>query len=582
MAASAGTDRTEQGATPETSNIPGGDTVAQRRVVSALARVLGGRGSGPAKLIETHISYVLLTGSHAYKIKKAVDLGFLDFRTLASRRHYCEEELRLNRRLAPAIYLDVVAIGGTAEAPVPGGQGKPIEYTVRMREFPQTALASRALARRELTGTHVSALAAVVAEFHRVAARAPVHGHLGAPKVVYGFAQQNFAQLQPLVSEPAARTDLGTLAAWTRAQYVALLPALEARRDDGQVRECHGDLHLGNIALIDDAPVVFDCIEFNDDMRWIDVMSEVAFTVMDLADRGSPGLAHRFLDAYLEITGDYGGLVVLPFYLVYRAMIRAKIAQMRRTQCPPGPQAHALEAEYATYVRLALGYARPARPGVVLMHGLSGSGKTVVSQALLEAGGAVRVRTDVERKRLAGRGPTARGGDALDADLYAPAVTKATYARALELAQEITAAGRVALIDGTFLMRWQRQMFRDWAATQQLPLVIVACRAPEAVLRERVARRSVAGHDASDAGVEVLARQLASAKPLAASEATLTVDADTDARIDAAWGARLWRAVATKLAAAGTAPATATVSAAKARGTAPAANNGVPDTKAVQ
>ncbi|MET0441803.1 MAG: AAA family ATPase [Casimicrobiaceae bacterium] len=497
-----------------------------------------------ARVIETHISYVLLTGRYAYKIKKAVYLGFLDFRTLAARHFYCDEELRLNRRLAPDLYLDVIALTGSIDAPVFGGSGPVIEYAVRMSEFPQAALASHALARGELSAGQVTALAGEVAAFHRTAARAPVHGHLGAPDVILGIALQNFAQLRPLLRAEADLEDLDALEAWTRAQHAACAFAMAQRRDYGFIRECHGDLHLGNIAVLDGKPVIFDCIEFNDEMRWIDVMSEVAFTTMDLRDRGRPDLAHRFLDAYLEITGDFAGLGVLRFYLAYRAMVRAKIARLRAHQCTPGDAADALIAEYGGYVRLAKALAQAPRAVIVLTHGLSGSGKTTVAQALVEAGGAVRIRTDVERKRLHGLDSTDRASVAnLDTGLYAPEATQATYRRALALAQEATGAGYVAIVDGAFLKRWQRRLFQELAANTGVALVILDCTARESVLRERIARRHSAGNDASDADLAVLDHQLRMQDPLAPDETDDAIVVDTESCVDAAYTAALWQSV---------------------------------------
>jgi aminoglycoside phosphotransferase family enzyme/predicted kinase len=521
------------------------DALAQARLVAALCAAATAQAGGTqARVIETHISYVLLTGRYAYKIKKAVCLGFLDFRTLAARHFYCDEELRLNRRLAPDLYLDVIALTGSIDAPVFGGSGPVIEYAVRMSEFPQAALASHALARGELSAGQVTALAGEVATFHRTAARAPVHGHLGAPDVILGIALQNFAQLRPLLRAEADLSDLDALEAWTREQHAACAYAMAQRRDYGFIRECHGDLHLGNIAVLDGKAVIFDCIEFNDEMRWIDVMSEVAFTTMDLRDRGRPDLAHRFLDAYLEITGDFAGLGVLRFYLVYRAMVRAKIARLRAAQCEPGGAADALIEEYGGYVRLAKEHARTPRAAILLTHGLSGSGKTTVAQALLEAAGAVRIRTDVERKRLHGLDPGDRGSDAgLDAGLYAPAATQATYRRSLALAQEATGAGYVAIVDGAFLKRWQRRLFQELAARNGVALVMLACTAPESVLRERIARRHSEGDDASDADLAVLDHQLRTQEPLAPDEMDDAIIVDTEARVDAAFAAALWQTV---------------------------------------
>ena len=260
----------------------------QAKLVSALRDAISGVGGRHAFLIETHISYVLLTGQFAYKIKKAVELGFLDFRSLAARRLDCEEELRLNRRLAPKLYLDVVEIKGSVEAPALGGAGPVIEYAVKMREFSQEALASRMLARGELSAAHIDALAAKVAAFHQSACVAAIGGPLGTPENVLSTALQNFVQIRPLLDTHAEVADLDALAAWTQHQHAACAASMVQRRGEDFVRECHGDLHLGNIAFFEHELTIFDCIEFSEGMRWIDVMSEVAFTAMDLRDRGWP------------------------------------------------------------------------------------------------------------------------------------------------------------------------------------------------------------------------------------------------------------------------------------------------------
>src|SRR6266545_2231363 len=265
----------------------------QARLVFALGNPTAfGDSVARVERIETHISYVFLTGAYAYKIKKAVALGFLDFSTLDARRRFCEEELRLNRRLAPELYLDVVAITGTPDNPVVGGAGPALEYAVKMREFPQDALASRMLARGELDRTHIDRLAAEVAAFHGRIDVATADGPYALPAEILQRANDNFAQVRPLLDDEAERAALDTLADWTRHEHAVRATAFGARRRCGFVRECHGDLHLGNIAILDGAVTIFDCIEFNDHLRWIDVMSEVAFAVMDMQDRKRPDLAY--------------------------------------------------------------------------------------------------------------------------------------------------------------------------------------------------------------------------------------------------------------------------------------------------
>jgi uncharacterized protein len=494
-------------------------------------------------VLETHISYVLLTGRCAYKVKKAVDFGFLDFTTLAARHHFCEEELRLNRRLAPALYLDVVPITGRVDAPVVGGEGIAIEYAVKMREFPQDALASRSLSRGELVPADIDALAAKVAEFHGAIEVAAAGAGFGAPEGILRRAQDNCNTLLPLLDDTAERGEIDALAAWTAREHAERRGAFLSRVEEGFVRECHGDLHLGNIARIDGELTIFDCIEFNPALRWIDVISEVAFTVMDLEDRGRADLGHRFLNAYLERTGDYGGLAVLRFYLVYRALVRAKIARLRTAQLAPGEERGASIAEYRGYVRLARKYAGAPQPAIVIAHGLSGSGKTTLSEALLEALGAVRVRSDVERKRLHGLDAREHGRNGVERGLYTSTATDATYRRLATLTREIVVAGYVAVVDAAFLKRAQRDLFRTLAAELRVAFVIVAFPASEATLRERVGRRAAAGSDASDADLAVLGYQLHTQEPLAPDEEPYVVWYDAEAPLENARAPEAWRAV---------------------------------------
>ena len=506
---------------------------------------------GPActsvRVIETHISWVYLTGTHAYKVKKAVAFGFLDFTTLESRRRYCEEELRLNRRTAAQIYLDVVPITGSVDWPVVDGTGPALEWALRMREFPQQALLSEMLARGDLTPAHVDALAITVARFHEGVARVPADRPWGSATDVLDVALANFAELRPRLDGPADRDDLARLEDWTRREHAARGADWEARRASGHVRECHGDLHLGNIALVEGGITPFDCIEFNERMRWIDVASEIAFTVMDLQHRGRPDFAQRFLNGYLGHGGDYPGLAVLRFYLVYRAMVRAKVAGLRAAQTPPGAARSALLADCRAHIVLAKREAAPCAPAIVITRGLSGSGKTTLSQCLLERIGAIRVRSDVERKRLQGLAADARTDAGIGAGLYAPDATRATYDRLLDLARAIVDAGWIALVDAAFLSRWQRDAFRALADELDVPFVIVDFVASEATLRSRIEERGAQGRDASDADLSVLALQLHNHEPLGDDERAFAVVYDAEQPLERAQSADAWRHVAQRL-----------------------------------
>lgn len=535
-------------ATPAQTAVGAQSLADHARLVGALRNpAVFGPEVEQVDVLETHISTVLLTGRLAYKLKKPVDLGFLDFTTLSARRHFCEEELRLNRRLAPRLYLDVVAITGSLDAPAIGGAGPPVEYAVKMREFPQEGLLGGVLARGELEAGQIDALAAQVAIFHGQVEIAGEKTDFGTPEEILRFALQNFAQIRPLVVAPTPSRVLDRLERWTVRTHRSLESAFGKRRHGGFVRECHGDLHLGNIALVDGELTIFDCLEFNDELRWIDVMSEVAFVVMDLHDRGRAAYAHRFLNAYLEASGDYAGLVVLRFYLVYRALVRAKVACLRAAQLGPGEERSRLMVEFGGYLELAQGYATAGRGGIVITHGLAGSGKTTLTQSLLERIGAIRLRSDVERKRLHGFAASARTHSPITGGLYAEDATEHAYARLAELAGGVVQSGYIAIVDATFLKRTQRDRFRELAAMLGVPFVMVAFSAGEGLLRERIAAREREGGDVSEADIAVLEHQLRTREVIAADEQRGVVRYDAEAPLEEARCITPWQDVLQRL-----------------------------------
>ncbi len=483
---------------------------AHAALVAGLCRALGAE----TILIETHISSVLLAGDAAYKLKKPVNLGFLDFSTLAARKRYCDLELALNRRTAPQLYLEVAPVTGTPAAPRLNGAGTPLDYAVKMRRFDTQDSFDRLLARGALEPPLVDALADRVAAFHAAIEVAPPHSPFGSPQIVLGDARDNFAHIERLRAPGSSQAALARLRDWTEAEGEALRETFRQRQHDGFVRECHGDLHLGNVARIDGAPVPFDCIEFNEGFRWIDVMSEIAFTVMDFVDRGAATLGWRFLNRLLESSGDYAGVAVLRFYLVYRAMVRAKVALIRARQPDADARiaAGALE-DFARHVADAAGFASPRARALILTGGVSGSGKTTLAQSLLEAFGAVRLRSDIERKRLYGLAGDARSGSALDGGLYTPRATQATYARLAALAATLLPSGFPVIADATFLHAADRRQFRKLAREAEAGYTLLWCDAPLDVLRARVAARDAAGGDASEATLAVLTRQLESLEP---------------------------------------------------------------------
>lgn len=505
---------------------------SQYRLVRALQDPgLYGHAVSGFQVLETHISWVILTGEYAYKLKKAVNFGFLDFSTLEKRRLYCSEELRLNRRFAPELYLDVICVTGAVEQPALNGAGEALEYAVRMRQFPQEGLLSRIAADGKLSAADVDALTALVTQMHARAGIAEAAGEYGAPQEIHHWVMENFEQIRPSLATGRQRDRLAVLEHWCERQFTLRKWLLQERRQGGSVRECHGDLHLGNLALVNGRITPFDCIEFNPRLRWIDVMSEVAFLMMDVHDRGYPALAYRFLNGYLEVSGDYGGTRVLPYYLVYRALVRAKVAILRLAQADLEAAARdTVWEEYDSYLALAEAYTAPRKPAIIITHGVSGSGKSWWAAQLAEALGAIRVRSDVERKRMYGLARDADTGSGTGGGIYSNQAGLQTYERLARLASEIVDAGYPVIVDAAFLRRAERERFQRLAEELEASFVVLHFQATMDVLQRRIRERRVEGSDPSEAGIEVLESQLGSQEPLRPGEggSRIVIDASRE------------------------------------------------------
>ena len=489
------------------------------------------------RLLETHISWVLLAGDRVYKIKKPVDFGFLDFSTLALREHFCHEELRLNRRHAADLYDAVVPITGSPEDPVLGGSGEPVEFAVRMHRFDEDSRFDQLLAAGRLEPERMDELAAELAVLHARADRADPAGEFGTPAQVVAPMRDNFRTLLDCVESPARRRRLQELRQWTETQFDRLSGRLQERLERGFVRECHGDVHLGNVALLRGRTLLFDCLEFSPELRWTDVMADLAFAVMDLRDRGAERLSWRLLDRYLARTGDYEGLELLAFYTVYRAMVRAKVAALSLADAADDVQRARLAGDVDNYLALAGSIASTRRPALILTCGVSGSGKSWLSERLVERAGLVRLRSDVERKRLHGLAEHESSDSGLGRGLYSAEATASTYARLAELAAGIVGAGYPALVDATFLERERRAHFADLAKDLEVPFGILACQAEVEVLEERIRARDALGNDASEADRSVLARQLETVEPCAPGEGNvLPIDTGVPDAVDRAGG----------------------------------------------
>lgn len=453
------------------------------------------------EVIETHISWVLLTGDYAYKIKKPIQFDFLDFSTLEKRQFYCLEELRLNQRLAPDLYLQVVPITGDETSTQINGNGQVIDYAVQMRQFPEHQLLSVLASQHALSSDIIDQLADLIAVFHTQAAIADAASDYGSIALIEHWSLENFNHIRPLLNNAHQLAQLNQLQHWCEAELATKTSVLQQRKTKGFIRECHGDLHLGNIALFNGKVTPFDGIEFNLSLYWIDVINEIAFTMMDLQARGLMPQAYRLLNHYLSKTGDYQGLSVLRYYLVYRALVRAQISLLCWLQ---HQQARYL-TDYQNYANLAESFIQVKPAVLMITHGYSGSGKSTISMQLAEQLGLIQLRADVERKRLFANS---------NQNIYTAERTVQTYQQLATLATDMLKAGFSVIVDATFLKSQQRQLFQQLAIEQHIKFVIIDLQASITELTQRIEQRQRVGIDASEATVAVLQQQLQHAEPL--------------------------------------------------------------------
>lgn len=475
-------------------------------------------------VLETHISWVILTGDIAYKLKKPVNYGFVDFTTLAQRKFCCEEELRLNRRQTTDLYLAVKPIYSPRECPSFHGTGEPIEYAVQMRQFSQSDLLPEVLSRGDLTPEHLDQLAREIAEFQQQAAVATETDAFGTIEIIRDVMLANFSVVERV---PALSETVRQIRAWADKEFDHCAPVFSQRKADGQVREGHGDLHLGNMILRRGRIEVFDCLEFNPGLRWIDVISEVAFLVMDLADRGRPDLGWRFLNAWLQQTGDHDGLKVWAWYFCYRALVRAKVAVLRRQQSDVTDQeARLLDQQLNDYLQLARTVVQRPPPTLVITYGVSGSGKSYWAKRMAQDFGAIWVRSDVERKRLF---EIKSEHNHLEEGLYSSEMTAQTYQHLKHIAATILQNGWSVIVDATFLQHSLRTPFRDLARELGVNGCLAFFQADEDTLKARILSRQQVGVDPSDATIEVLKQQLLQQQLPHPSEGWTIITVDSNA-----------------------------------------------------
>lgn len=458
---------------------------------------------GEIELIETHISWVILTGSHVYKLKKPVKFSFVDFSTLALREHYCREELRCNRMFAPDLYETVLPVTRRADGDLEfGGEGEVIEWALRMRQFDNANQLDRMLERGEVSTEMLREFGRSLAGKHQALPRLTGSADEVEQRII-GPVEDNFAEISTTSLQQRHGALLQQTLALSRGDSQRLKPLMEQRLSSGAIRECHGDLHLTNLALIDGVVTAFDCLEFNANLRWIDTMSDVAFLLMDCHVRGRADLAYAFLDGYLDQSGDYDGAGLLGYYCAYRSMVRAKVAALRFEQERSEPVAD----RFVNHLQWAHDWLQRPPGRLVLMCGLSGSGKSYVAERLVGRLPAVRLRSDVARKHLLGLATEARSSSALDSGLYDPAHTEEVFSWLGECASGLLMSGEHVIVDATFIERSRRRQMLDRAKALGCKACILYCQAPVDVLRSRIQTRQEAGRDASEATLAVLEQQ---------------------------------------------------------------------------
>lgn len=487
---------------------------------------------GEITLLQTHISWVILTGDYVYKMKKVVCFDFLDYATLAQRRQNVADELRLNRRTAPHLYLQQLPVGGSPEEPLLG-QMPAIEYLLKMRQFPQAAL-FRAMAEQGTLGEReITSLARELYRFHASLVPSTAQTPYDLPTAVRQPMRDNLTTIRGQLTDAKVSTALARLAKDTEDDFHRLQPLLLQRHRQGSIRDCHGDLHLGNIVWLDGKAVLFDCIEFNPGLRFIDTLSELAFPMVDLEQFGRPDLANRLLNHYLMASGDYDALALLPFYQRYRSLVRAKIAILERARFS-ADSADSLRQQTAfhRYLALAEGYGSPQPPRLIITRGLSGSGKSYIAERLAALIGAIHLRSDVERKRLHHLQPLARSHSGLESGLYDRETTTLTYRHLLSMARTVIDGGHAVIVDATFIDAGQRARFSALATELACEYSVVDVEAPKALLLQRLRTRAVGASDPSEATAAVVEQQLSRYAPLTPEELPDTVTILNDGRTD--------------------------------------------------
>jgi hypothetical protein len=465
------------------------------------------------KLIQTQMSFVLLTGKHAYKLRKPVNLGYVDYTTLKRRKLFSDKEVALNRRLCADTYLGVIPITKRDGEIALGGDGEVIDYAVKMKQLPAAGMMDHRLATGALTADMVAAVAGKIADFHAAAETNAEISRFGAIESVKRNINENFDQSHPYIGRALSQRQFDSLRCFFDLFLKDHAGTFDRRIAEGKIRDCHGDLHSAHICFQDDGICIFDCIEFNDRFRYGDTAAEVAFLAMDLDHYGCADLRRVFIDEYLKKSGDTGLCELLRFYQAYRAHVRAKVACFKLDDPFVPDEEKTIElAKARGYFDLAVSYARP-KPTLFVMVGFTGCGKSGLAAELTRHLGLVYISSDVTRKKLAGLPPTRHVGDRIDSGIYAREMTEKTYAAMLVEAARALGQGDSAVIDATFLRLADRNKALEVARRHNAAFFVIECRLPEEELRKRLEQR-LSETTVSDGTWEVFLSQKAKFEPV--------------------------------------------------------------------
>ncbi len=482
------------------------------------------------EIIQTHISAVFLTGTYAYKIKKPVDFGFLDFSTLEKRKHFCSEEIRLNKRLAPDIYLEVVPITKEQNHIVINGSGTPVEYAVKMKQFPQKNIMTTQLQQHKITKQTIEELGNILIGFYIQAAHNKEIDSYGKPESVQQNIDENFEQTQNIIGTVINKETYTFIKKANDTFFTYNKNLFDQRIKEDKIRECHGDLHSGNI-VISTKPIVFDCIEFNKRFRYIDIASDIGFLAMDLDYQNHPYLSSHLIHHYLIHSNDTTLHNVLNFYKSYRAYVRGKVigfqlndphieTDKKQTLINIGKKYFEFSHYYAS---LFLQDLQQKKPLLMLVGGLSGTGKSTIAQKLAIDYHAILLNTDVVRKKIHNIDIYEKHHDAPNTGLYNPKKVEETYKKVLELAEQHLKEGHNVVLDATFQQQKHRTHAHQLAQHHNSQFLQIQCICDEDVIQQRLQKR-VQEQNASDARWEIYLQQKKTFEPFQQTPYTLLFD----------------------------------------------------------